>query len=175
MTAPWGYLRRILAIRPDDQQAKASLETAEDAKMGAGRIALTLAGDPFVWKAKTRRASDAKDKLAITVSLLVDGKEAGSFTDTDVEELKLGDLSSNELHLPEAFSVRVKKPGDNKVTVRIEAGGRKPKSFEGHVQVLAKAGDRIRLAATGNSSLEFGGTFIKKMSGDFAMEVAPVE
>ncbi len=170
-----GYLRRILALRPGDQQAKKSMEKAEDSKMGAGRIALSLTGDPFVWKAKTRKVSDTKDRLAITVSFLVDGKEAGSFTDAEVESLKLGDLSANELHLPADFSVRVKKPGDNKVTVRIEAGSRKPKMFEGHVQILLKAGDRVGLVGTGSSSLEYGGTFIKKMNGDYTLELAPAE
>lgn len=167
------YYKQIVAAEPDDAEAAAGLLRAEDHVMGYGRLLVTLASDPFRWSAKVKTPNDAQQDLAIRVTVSVDGKEAASLTDTIIEKLALGDVSTNELVLPPGFSVRVPKPGNNQIVVQIIAGTKKPRVFGGQATLPVPVGTPLAVAVTGTSTLSYGGTFVKKTDGDYKITLEP--
>jgi tetratricopeptide (TPR) repeat protein len=171
--AALSYYKQIVAAAPDDAQAKAGLERAEDQVGGFGRLRLASAGATFWWSAKVKTPDEAKAALGITVKVLADGKEVGTFTDAIIEDLKLGDVSRNELAFPLDFSVRVPNPGSNVVAVQIHVGGEKPRSFGGQATLSLQPGQVLAATVEGTSSLKLGSGFSKKMTGEFSIAIKP--
>lgn len=171
--AALSYWKQIVAQAPDDAEARRGVLRSEDSMMKAGRLALVLGGAPFFWQDKVKDAAEAKAELTIRLAVIVDGKETASFEDTTIEQLAIGEVSRNELHLPPDFSARVPSPGQNQITVQITAGARKPKTFSGQAAMAFTVGAVTKATAEGTSTLEYGGIFGKKMGGDYQIALKP--
>lgn len=169
--ASLSYYRQILEQVPDDVAALEGAARSDDFVKKAGRIYLTPSGAPFFWQAKVKTAAEAQEELTITVSVVVDGKETASFQDTTIEQLNVGDVCKNELHLPPSFSARVPSPGQNQVSVQISAGSKKPRTFGGQITLPFTVGGAVKATLEGTSTLQFGGAFGKKMDGDYKIAI----
>ncbi|MFN7973259.1 MAG: hypothetical protein U0166_13090 [Acidobacteriota bacterium] len=171
--AALSYRKQVLAAMPDDPASIAAMQRAEDNAGGYARVKISMAGDPFFWSAKADTPEEAKAELAITVKVIVDGKESATYRDDEIETLAPGDVCKNQLKLPEGFSARVANPASNVIAFQILVGTDKPRNFAGQGTVSTQKGVATEVTIVGSSTLKFGGGFSKKMGGAYTIAVKP--
>ncbi len=80
------YYGKILALRPDDSDAKAKIQLLDDLMTPKGRVKLEFEGDSFWWSAKVDpRVSTQRSKTNIEVIVRIDGDTVYYLTDSEVE------------------------------------------------------------------------------------------